>query len=344
MNVEKKYIKDAQNEDGLEIDIFKSIENDVVGYRNKYGIVIPLEGTGTPDFTDVYNNLSANNSTASTTAILKYGVNIFTVATQNNFAAKLPQPTTGRTTIIVNNTTSSISLYPSNVGGKINNYPINTPAIIPPDGKSYSFICVENPLPGEWVWSSPATGQIVISDIAINHVQGVASGGYGYSTATITPSATATLDGSFANIILTGNWLTENVPTTLINMKTYSNIVPSDLSSDTIPNAVQVSLYQAYKPTGTTISSVQQIQPMFGGYTYYDGPFAPTGTLNSPLAVGDTGTFYSILPVAVGNNGQTDQLGVGGQYSRGFYTFSFGIPASAITKVYKFKIILEVLQ
>ena len=36
MNVEKKYIKDAQNEDGLEIDIFKSIENGVVGYRNKY--------------------------------------------------------------------------------------------------------------------------------------------------------------------------------------------------------------------------------------------------------------------------------------------------------------------
>lgn len=167
MNVEKKYIKDAQNEDGLEIDIFKSIESDVVSYKNRYGIVIPLESTGTPDFTNVYNNLAANNTTASTTAILKYGVNIFTVATGTNYAAKLPQPTTGRTTIIVNNTTSSISLYPSNVGGKINNYPINTPAIIPPDGKSYSFICVENPLPGEWVWSAPATAQFDSGDITM---------------------------------------------------------------------------------------------------------------------------------------------------------------------------------
>jgi hypothetical protein len=32
MNIEKKYNKDAQNEDGLEIDIFKSIENDIVAY------------------------------------------------------------------------------------------------------------------------------------------------------------------------------------------------------------------------------------------------------------------------------------------------------------------------
>ena len=167
MNIEKKYNRDAQNEDGLEVDIFKSIENNVVAYKNRYGIVVPLESTGTPDFTDVYNNLSANNSTASTTAILKYGVNVFTVATQNNFAAKLPQPTTGRTTIIVNNTTSPISLYPSNVGGKINNYPIDTPAIIPPDGKSYSFICIENPLPGEWVWSAPAIGQHDSGDISI---------------------------------------------------------------------------------------------------------------------------------------------------------------------------------
>lgn len=301
------------------------------------------ENTG-ESLLQVYDNLSADNTNSNTTAVLEYGVNVFTVATATDYAAKLPQPTTGRTTVIVNNTTSIISLYPSNIGGKINNYPIDTPAVIPPDGRSYSFICVENPLPGEWVWAAPATGQIVIGNISINHVQGVASGGYGYSDATITPSATATLDGAFANIVLTGNWLTENVPTTLINMKTYSNIIPSDLSSDFIPDAVQISLYQAYKPTGTTISSVQQIQPMFGGYTYYDGPFSPIGTLNVPLEIGDTGTFYSILPVAVGNNGQTDQLGVGGQYSRGFYTFSFGIPASAITKIYKFRIILEVLQ
>ena len=59
MNVEKKYIKDAQNEDGLEIDIFKSIENGVVGYRNRYGVVIPLSAGSDAD-TTITNSIWAN--------------------------------------------------------------------------------------------------------------------------------------------------------------------------------------------------------------------------------------------------------------------------------------------
>ena len=167
MNIEKKYIKDAQNEDGLEIDIFKSIENDVVAYKNRYGIVIPLESTGTPDFSNVYDNLAANSTNSNTTAVLKYGVNVFTTVTVTNYAAKLPQPKTGRTTIIVNNSSNIITLYPSNIGGRINNYAINVPATVPPDGKPYTFYCIENPLPGAWTWSAPATTQYVSDVITI---------------------------------------------------------------------------------------------------------------------------------------------------------------------------------
>ncbi len=139
MNIDKKYIKDAYNETYDSVEVFKSIEDNVVAYKNKYGILVPLEGTGTPDFTDVYDNLVANNTNSNTTAILNYGVNVFRTVTVTNYAAKLPQPKTGRTTIIVNNSDGIITLYPSNIGGRINNYAINMPATVPPDGKPYTF-------------------------------------------------------------------------------------------------------------------------------------------------------------------------------------------------------------
>jgi|688.fasta_scaffold05395_8 hypothetical protein len=125
--------------------------------------------------TQVFDGLVANNTTSSTTLILDYGVNIIDTSTPTNYAAKLPQPVTGKKITVVNKSLMTVSLFPSNVGGQINNYPINAPAIIPPDGKAYEFICVENPLPGAWVWSPPATNQYDSGDItgtttAINNV------------------------------------------------------------------------------------------------------------------------------------------------------------------------------
>jgi hypothetical protein len=334
--------REGENKNQFTVDVYYSRENNCLCYRDFNGVVIPIGSEiSLGDFVNkVYNGLSANNTTASTNRILKYGVNVFTTSTVTNNSAKLPQPKTGKSTVIVNNSTTAIKLYPSNIGGRINNYAVDTPAIIPADGKPYTFTCVENPLPGAWVWSPPATTQIVIDEISINHTNGTPSGGFGYSTATL-GAASATLDGTLTNLVLTGNWLTENVQTTLINMKTYTNILPTDLLNTSIPNSIQVAIYQVFKPTATTSSFTPQINSVFGPAPSF---FAPIGTLNTPAEVGDSGTYYSILPVAIGNNGTTDQLGIGGQFSRAFYTFAFGIPASAATKVYKFKIILEVVQ
>lgn len=99
--------------------------------------------------------LSANRTNNTTTAILEYGVNVFTIADLSNYACKLPQPILGKTVKIINKTSRTILLYPSNVGGQINNYPINSPAIIPPNGVAYDFVCIENPLPGNWSWNPP---------------------------------------------------------------------------------------------------------------------------------------------------------------------------------------------
>ena len=108
----------------------------------------------------VYPDLVANDTTmADTTLVLEYGVNIIVTSTATDFACRLPIPVTGKRVIVVNRSLFSISLFPSMAGGQINNYAIDAPAIIPPDGAAYDFICIENPLPGAWVWSAPATAQ-----------------------------------------------------------------------------------------------------------------------------------------------------------------------------------------
>jgi len=112
--------------------------------------------------------LSASGTTQSTTSVCIYGVNVFEYVTPTNYATKLPQPVTGKSVKIINNSTSLLYVYPSNVGGRINNYPVDTPAILPPDGKPYEFICIENPLPGEWTFSAPATGQYDSGEIEIS--------------------------------------------------------------------------------------------------------------------------------------------------------------------------------
>jgi hypothetical protein len=103
------------------------------------------------------NNLSANGTSSATTSVCIYGVNVFTGASGTNYATKLPQPVTGKSVKIVNNTTYPISMYPANVGGKINNLPINTPLVIPADGKVYEYICTLNPLPGNFSGPTPLT-------------------------------------------------------------------------------------------------------------------------------------------------------------------------------------------
>jgi len=107
----------------------------------------------------VYDDLVAQGVDETTTAIAEYGVNVFRTITGSDYCAKLPQPVTGQSTYIVNMTTLALVLYPSNMGGQINNLPVDVPVTIPPDGQPHLFICIENPLPGAWTWTTPATGQ-----------------------------------------------------------------------------------------------------------------------------------------------------------------------------------------
>jgi len=124
----------------------------------------------------VNSALSASITSSATTSVCSYGVNVFEYVTPTNFATKLPQPTTGKSVTVINNSTSLLYVYPSNIGGNINNYPVDTPAILPPDGKPYEFICIKNPLPGAWTFSTPATGQYDSGEIEISVTAGTLEG------------------------------------------------------------------------------------------------------------------------------------------------------------------------
>lgn len=124
----------------------------------------------------VYGGLNANVTSSATTSILSYGVNVFTGVTSTNYATKLPQPVTGKSVKVINNGSTLLAIYPSNIGGKINNLPINTPVSIPPDGKIYEFICIVNPLPGEWTFTAPATAQYDSGEMTISITAKTSSG------------------------------------------------------------------------------------------------------------------------------------------------------------------------
>lgn len=126
----------------------------------------------------VNSNLDANNTSTATTSVMTYGVNVFTGVTSSNYATKLPQPVTGKSVKVINNGSTLLSIYPSNIGGQINNLPIDMPAQVPPDGKPYEFICIVNPLPGAWTFSPPATAQFDSGEITITVTGGTNGGGH----------------------------------------------------------------------------------------------------------------------------------------------------------------------
>jgi hypothetical protein len=116
----------------------------------------------------INDNISLTGTTAATTnTYLDFGYNVITTATATNYACRLPNPPIkGRSTVIVNNSGFPIVIYPSVTGGSINGV-VNGSALIPADGKPYTFFCYENPLPGGWTWTPPAINQYDSGEISL---------------------------------------------------------------------------------------------------------------------------------------------------------------------------------
>lgn len=261
----------------------------------------------------VYNNLSAQGTTSSSTTILKYGVNVITTITGSHYAAKLPQPKTGKSVKVMNKGVLTLSLFPSNVGGQINNLAIDQPAIIPPDGKLYEFICIENPQPGAWTWTAPATNQYDTGIISVSTVTGA------NSILHIANSSVFTLrDGFGSDLSWSNNG--KNKPLTFLSttpgfeaaafkpavnwtaitkIKVYTNF--SEFLSNiqfSVGSSSQKGVYE--QPTGLQVDSLA-----YGGSGYYGasayhavtnvipgGPAYAPGFAKLTAAIGDPGSIW----------------------------------------------------
>ena len=226
--------------------------NGTTTFTNSTGGTFNVTGFSTNNISDslysVYAGLNANVTSSATTSILSYGVNVFTGVTSTNYATKLPQPVTGKSVKVINNGSTLLVIHPSNAGGKINDLPINATVSIPPDGKIYEFICIVNPLPGEWTFSAPATAQFDSGEITIT-----VTGGTGPSNNKIVAaydSSRVGLRSDFTNSswfyngknrpsIISGNdangYIVAFKPTTpwlgISKIKVYTNIVYDETDS-----------------------------------------------------------------------------------------------------------------
>lgn len=265
----------------------------------------------------VFDGLVANNTTSATTLVLQYGVNVIETATPTNFACKLPQPVTGKRTIVVNKSGLPVSLFPSNIGGQINNYPIDAPAIIPPDGRAYDFICIENPLPGAWVWSPPAIGQYDSGDITVtttssafgSYICAASLGGTVFAeerSGLFSANAFSFNGLNNPNILQTAttvfpnsNYLATFKPSTPWNgiskIKVYSNIVPvlDENPSFTLTAGSQYNEYQAGTSTFVTDGIGGANSPFLQNFISLNNVIAGVAPPPGLTAnIGDAGTVW----------------------------------------------------
>lgn len=319
--------------------------------------------------------LTLQGTTAATTSQAIYGINVIDTATTSALATRLPAPTTGKQTTFVNNSSMSILVFPSVTGGEINGV-VDGYASIPNDGHPYVFSCVENPLPGAWVWSPPAVNQIQLGTISISHTNGTGTGVW--STGQVDSSGNQiiatgmnlspwynnlSVNGSFSSGFFTTTFpITTNdqglttseklwfsLPNltparTITAIKVYSNFLRSDTSIAGFAPTVQRYVafgsgavnYNLVTASGVSLSSSNSLE-------------VTQGPLSTPAEVGDVGTVYNIQPANIVQVSPPNTDLIGNQpgplttYGTGTYyhVFNIGIPQFLATKTYKFDIFLE---
>jgi hypothetical protein len=308
-----------------------------------------FSGDGSTITTLVNNGLVLEGTTSASTSQAVYGVNVVTSANISNFATRLPDPVTGRQTVIINNSTMPISVFPSVAGGSINGSTTGS-ALIPNDGQSYLFYCIENPLPGAWSYSAPTFGQIELPEIAVSHSSGVGTYAYGIGTPgaqiistnsnIITVGVTGSYGGSgIINLLPSSSyWLSSsfNPKRTLVKTKVYSNFKTSDSPDIFLTGAPSISRHITYFTNSSTTANYTATLT-----SVYDQE-VNVGPSGSSVEIGDAGTYYNIQDanIAQASPSDTDSFGIG-NFSPFYHTFKITIPSGLDTKVYKFKIFLE---
>lgn len=284
----------------------------------------------------------------TTTAVLNYGINVVSGADYNNQALKLPPPKKGKTVTVVVTGLWSVRVYPSQVGGSINGQ-VNGFIVIQPTGLAVPIVCWENPLPGDW--STPMNMQSILTsvDFSIAHVNGAASNYAGNMTQALSSFIGNGTSGN--NMTLTPDapyWFSLPHIAQAVRLRVLSNVKAGDALDNTLNNLIVAARASAFKTSANTATSGQR-EGIYFGNTGVQTALDPStvagvvagGVQSATPEIGDVDTFFGQVdatPNAGANMGvNPDPAGFSNYYN----IFKVHIPASAATKTYKFRFVLE---
>ncbi len=281
----------------------------------------------------------------STTARASYGINLVETASSSDRCTRLPIASTGKSCVIVNKTTTTITVFPSATGGSINGV-VDSQFNIPGDSLPYTFTCIENPLPGAWTVSSPATNQIEAEEIQISHTNGSPSSAYNSGLVGVSNEAsigTAMSGGASPALILTGPFRTLplGTPGVMVKLKIYTNILQTDIAGVS-GASITGEIHQAYQINSTSSTSGARAVHDFDDFNQ---DWNVVTGLNYSGNVGDNGTIYKEIGIGFGSTPAThvigDPNGLSDIVSNGYFTFKMTATSQCPTKDYKFKFFVE---
>lgn len=193
----------------------------------------------------------------NSTAYLNYGLtHISAVPTVFDYACHLPNPPIqGRQVTIVNTSGVDIVVFPSLPGGTINGI-TNGSFTVPSNGQAYTFFCYENPAPGAWTITAPATAQVTSG--VIDFPQGVGFVGDFTSGYTLQQMGYIRLRPTEFGTPPTGGWYIN------INATNYPFIFNTDFNT-TVINFVNTYGADIYNDTGMVVTYDTSVYP----YMYF---------------------------------------------------------------------------
>lgn len=271
--------------------------------------VIELNSSTSYIPSEVNNDVVLSGTNAATTSTyLSYGVNNVTTASATAYAVRLPYPPQkGKQVIVVNTSAMPIAVYPSINGGSINNL-YSGASMVPNDGNSYTFYCYENPLPGGWTWTPPATNQYDSGEIIMTQAT---TAGFlsAYNNATINYNSTTSVSTSTANdgvnkapilsVASDGIYFKPATPwNSITKIKVYTNN-KDNASSVSVKLSSQISYYNTSTGvvTGYGTGLATDILSTSSINSVVPGTFVPVTTDRSAFA-GSDGSLYKEFTVS----------------------------------------------
>jgi hypothetical protein len=293
----------------------------------------------------INDSIEMTGTTANTTTTyMQYAYNVVTEATVSNYAARLPYPPVkGKSVVIINISGTPIVVYPSVTGGSINGI-INGSALVPSDGVPYTFLCYENPLPGAWSWTPPATnqydsGEIILTQSSVGGIISAANNSFITYDAQNSASTGIANNGISKALILVntsdGVWFKpSSFWNNITKIKVYTNNAVN-VSTVNVKISSQVSYYNISTGalTGSGVGLASDLISTTNIDSSVSGTFVPVTTDRSAFS-GSDGTLYkeiTVTPIAgvVGTIGDKylGQVSVSGTirdaYQVGYIKFIF---------------------